>query len=500
MMTEQRVRRSLPWILCLVVCLLAVPADSRALTDEELFLDLRLNLTDPGARALGLGGAFTAVADDVTATQANPAALNYVTAPEFYIEYRGISYDTLSRTTEMGSLDVDLGSGQRDLPYLGLRSVSGEETAAAPTLVAFAWPFRLGSVGRRLTVTASRQVLLTGDRSLSSDTETTEARFSFDSFPNTVGPGGVEAYSVRTPVTGGGSAEVVYWTGGASLELTEDFSMGMTVSYATLELQTDTLTQVVDPLELLLDPSHPRLPGMADSDLYRTAIDGTDDGLAWSLGVHWHPDSSFADGSSPWRFGAVYLKGAEFGVRESVFLNETLDQSFINYVVVPDRYSVAASYDLGQRWLFTLEYERIEYSDMMQGFRSGVNYLTSGRVAGEAFGIDPDVPVEYTLDDGDVPRAGVEWNHLWDGSKPRRLAVRVGYFRMPDSRIRMTQFNSTDPAVNSTYLTAFGEGEAQDFLTAGAGYSFSRYSIDLSGAASDTSYQVVGSFRVSFGK
>ena len=47
----------------------------------------------------------------------------------------------------------------------------------------------------------------------------TEARFAFDSFPNTVGGGGVEAYSIQTPVSGGSSMEIVYWSAGAALQV-----------------------------------------------------------------------------------------------------------------------------------------------------------------------------------------------------------------------------------------------------------------------------------------
>jgi hypothetical protein len=44
--------------------------------------------TNPGARSIGLGGAFAAVADDATAAFANPAGLTQILRPEISIELR----------------------------------------------------------------------------------------------------------------------------------------------------------------------------------------------------------------------------------------------------------------------------------------------------------------------------------------------------------------------------------------------------------------------------
>jgi len=46
-------------------------------------------LTNPGARSIGLGGAFAAIADDATAAFANPAGLVQIVRPEVSAEIRG---------------------------------------------------------------------------------------------------------------------------------------------------------------------------------------------------------------------------------------------------------------------------------------------------------------------------------------------------------------------------------------------------------------------------
>ena len=47
-----------------------------------------LDLSNPGARSLGMGGAFSGLADDATAAYANPAGLTVLTRPEISLEGR----------------------------------------------------------------------------------------------------------------------------------------------------------------------------------------------------------------------------------------------------------------------------------------------------------------------------------------------------------------------------------------------------------------------------
>ncbi|MBN2685261.1 MAG: outer membrane protein transport protein [Pontiellaceae bacterium] len=74
--------------------------------------------TGSGARALGQGGAFTAVADDATAASWNPAGLVQLEYPEFSVVYRGgirgDDYQSRNRRLEAGSDDY----ASRELNYL----------------------------------------------------------------------------------------------------------------------------------------------------------------------------------------------------------------------------------------------------------------------------------------------------------------------------------------------------------------------------------------------
>lgn len=70
----------------LLVCA-ALPAAAQN-TDIESLSGLQFNFGNPGARALGMGGAFLGLADDASAVEANPAGLTILRKPEISIEGR----------------------------------------------------------------------------------------------------------------------------------------------------------------------------------------------------------------------------------------------------------------------------------------------------------------------------------------------------------------------------------------------------------------------------
>lgn len=65
----------------------AVPAAAQN-TDIEALAGLRFNFSNPGARSLGMGGAFIGLADDASAAEANPAGLTILRKTEISIETR----------------------------------------------------------------------------------------------------------------------------------------------------------------------------------------------------------------------------------------------------------------------------------------------------------------------------------------------------------------------------------------------------------------------------
>lgn len=62
---------------------------STALAQTSLQIPLQFDFLNPGAKSLALGGAFVGLADDATATFANPAGLRQLPKTEFSLELRG---------------------------------------------------------------------------------------------------------------------------------------------------------------------------------------------------------------------------------------------------------------------------------------------------------------------------------------------------------------------------------------------------------------------------
>jgi long-subunit fatty acid transport protein len=489
-------RRAL--LLALLPALLLASEDARAFTDEEVFRDFRFEFITPGARAMALGGAYTSIADDGTAAAINPAGLTALARPGGYAEYRSIDRDSDEFGGDVGSPEWDPDTNQPDLPFFRIDAVTDPDSVDDPTFVEFHWPFELQRWGRRLVVSGSRHILASRDRSLGGSNGT-EAGFALDGFPPAVVDDELQTYSILSTVSGEISSEVVHWNASVAFEIHEDFSVGLTLSYAELDLDMSSQTRVTDPQELLLDPAHPRLSGQPDSDVIASEINDTDTDLAYSIGIHWQPDSVFAGRPSPWRLGAVLHKGASFATEESITLNGLPERDLTNELVVPDRWVIGASYRTPQHWLFALDIEHVEYSDLLEGFQEGINFLTSERLA-EAFSGGRPGGVRYNVDDGTIFRAGAEYVHSFGSSGGRRLRVQAGYFRTPDDRIRMTNFDSGSREINEVYLDSFPGADDENHFTAGVGFDWGNYAVQIAAEDSDLGTQIVGSFSFDLGR
>lgn len=130
-------RRALPHAaaVALAAALLAVPgaeAQPRLIGNRFNF-----NFSNPGARSLGFGGAFAAVADDATAAYANPAGLVQLTRPEVSVELR--LWDRSPSFVAGGRVDgVPTGEGLDTVD--GLFLGSDHSRSASPSFAAVVLP------------------------------------------------------------------------------------------------------------------------------------------------------------------------------------------------------------------------------------------------------------------------------------------------------------------------------------------------------------------------
>ena len=74
----------MPRFICILLALALVPA----VASSQVGIAFEFSFSNPGARSMGFGGAFVALADDATAAFANPAGLVQLVEPEVSLELR----------------------------------------------------------------------------------------------------------------------------------------------------------------------------------------------------------------------------------------------------------------------------------------------------------------------------------------------------------------------------------------------------------------------------
>src|SRR6266849_3519440 len=122
------------------ICLFAAISVAAALpvaaqnTDIESLSGLTFNFGNPGARSLGMGGAFLGLADDASASEANPAGLTVLRRPEVSLEVR--NYQEQQLFTTSGTF-----------PDLQRTAFSHYSQRVEPTFASFVYPIKNWTLG-----------------------------------------------------------------------------------------------------------------------------------------------------------------------------------------------------------------------------------------------------------------------------------------------------------------------------------------------------------------
>lgn len=395
-------------LLVLAVSLAFAPA-AQAITDEEIFRQMQFNFINPGARALGLGGSFIAVADDATAAQANPAGLMQLAAPEFFVEERFIGGDK--------------SSGEDSVSGIFQFSSSNERRAVTtPTFFSYVKPWKTFALG------FSRQELMNTRVKV-------ESALDFTFFGATTWFG-----------EGDAAVNVTNWNVSAAWQPIEWLSIGGTASFGQFHMDGRVNNFISDPNGLFLcAPSGPfdcsagTNPALANpQNWYQTAIDDEDNDVTFSLGVLIKPMDQFS-------VGLVYRQGADYEFEQEVtdglssFIPGTPllsrpSTTFTHEMNLPDSFGLGLKWRPGENWTVAADVVRVTYSDLLDGLVNQINILTQ---VGFAAGF----PSDFTIDDVTEIHAGAEY--LFTETK-WPLSVRGGVFYDPDNVLRDTTGNYGD--------------------------------------------------------
>jgi len=434
-----------PLILVVLVAVVIAPAIATAQETPSTF---EFSFSNPGARSLGFGGAFAALADDATAAFANPAGLVQLVSLEVSAEVRHWRYST--PYIEGGRYEGEpTGTGLDTVD--GLRTAVSEEQLTGLSFLSFVYPKGKWSFAvYRHQLANFRAQTDTQGLFHTGGTGTTTFR-TFDRRWST-------------------ELEIVSYGAAAAYRINDRLSLGLGLVYFDGQLEAPFEWVLFDDLsgDSFFGPnSYLAERQLANGEM---AFDDTDWGL--NAGILWNL-------SERWSLGAFYRQGPEFRLIFEIragLLAEMLDPSITEGTSIltvatpmqfPDVYGLGVAFRSPNGKLAVgFEWDRIEYSSIFGSFDPVVVETTED---------DVDLGLELAADDGDELRLGAEYAFL--DLKPV-LAMRAGVWRDPDHRFRSI---SSDPE----HRALFQPGEDEVHVAVGIGLAFTSFQIDLAADFSD---------------
>ena len=430
-----------------VVWVLGVLLSAAILSAQGGPTTLQFSFSNPGARSLGLGGAFAALADDATAAFANPAGLVQLTRPEVSIEGRYWSYST--PFTVGGRISGQPTGIGLDTP---LRKSESEFDTSAISFLSFAYP------GRKWTVALYRHQLAKFEATVATQGLFTDDREA-DSFLACQGDSDVCRFG---DVVRGTRVDIVTTTASVAYRLSDALSLGAGISFFESDFSLPAEGYVISDETLPLGFFGPN--SYASEGVFATGLfesDDTDWGL--NLGLLWFL-------TQQWSLGAFYRSGPGITMSGEERSGPALDPPIPDGTIwdsasaiplgFPDVYGLGFAYrSKNGSWTVSFEWDRVEYSTILES-------------------IPPSDLIDTTdtrLDDADELHLGVEYVFL---KMSPIVALRAGTWKDPDHQIRSVEDDLLERA-----LLPGGNDEVH--YSVGAGVAFKNLQWDLAVDFSD---------------
>ncbi len=409
---------------------------------------VQFSFANPGARSLGLGGAFAAIADDATAAFANPAGLTQLTRPEVSVEGRYWNYVT---------------------PFTGGGRVSGE-----PTGIGLDGPIRIESSEHETSSLSFLSFVYPGSNWTLALSRHQSARF--ETFSETQGLFTDDRQDTRQPRCLLGTdvcrysdfrrwtdVEITTTTASFAYRLSDAFSLGVGISYSQGDIRFD------QDIYLPLDETLPEgffgpNAYVSSAQLGSANFSFEDSDWGVNLGFLWFPNRQ-------WSFGGFLRQGGEFSGAGMEVSGPALDPPYPVGTVgaaesgipfkTPDVYGLGLAYrSTNGSWTASFEWDRVLYSQILEGFGASDLIGTSN----------------VRWDDADELRLGVEYAiRRW---KPL-VGIRGGVWRNPD---HVLQTIDSDPLGKAL----LPEGEDDLHVAFGFGIAFKSLQLDLGVDLSDS--------------
>ena len=446
--------------LALAALLLALPAAAQNV-DIEALSGLQFNFGNPGARALGMGGAFLGLADDASAAEANPAGLTILRKPEISVEAR--NYQEQQLFTTSGTFpEVE----RTPFTHYSNRAVVTFASAVYPVKnFTFGAYFHEPLNNEGAGVVAPRFDELTGDLEAQlpnfflpagggtpiSESECEALRRStnnpFACLEYRVDPF-VSALQVRQRTFGIAAA----W------QIHPKFSIGVTARHQRFQEAAFTFrfTQNFDPSTVSVQATAKERDGEIE------IVEETD--TTFAAGFKWAPTDMIS-------IGGVYKKGPTFTAplffAGAATNNEFLRVADTNFHI-PDVMGLGVSVRPIPVLTINLDAVHVTYSNLVDDFVASVADVRE---------LDEN---PFVAEDVTELRLGAEY--VITTKIP--VALRAGFWRDPAHAVEWRGPLNRPDFIAEALL--YPEGESQNHISVGAGLAWPRFQIDLAYDTSDT--------------
>jgi long-chain fatty acid transport protein len=431
-------------------------------TDIESLSGLQFNFGNPGARSLGMGGAFLGLADDASAAEANPAGLTILRKPEVSIEGRNY-------------LEQQLLTTSGTFPDNKRTAFTHYSNRAEVTFASFVYPIKnfaiaayyhepLRNIGAGQVVPVRNE--LTGrietnvpDFYLPKGGGNPISATACNALRNQTGDlFACQQFVVKPFLTAVDIQQRTFGVAGAWQ--IGKLSLGAAVRYQTFKEDAFTfrVTSTFD-FDSILRQSTGKLQSSGE-------IEPKDEhDVTFSGGFKWAPNDK-------WSIGGVYKQGPKF-LSPLYGANAATKFAYVNAADttfhVPDIAGLGVSFRPIPVLTINADAVRVKYSNLIDDFVTTVGDFQSAGIS------DP-----YKTNDVIELHLGGEY--FFSTKIP--FALRAGYWRDPSHAIEYAGPLGLPGGEGVAAALLYPKGESQNHMAVGAGFAWPRFQIDL---AYDTS-------------
>lgn len=407
---------------------LALSTPALAQLDDDASSAIQFNFNPPGARSLGLGGAFLAVADDATAAYTNPAGLVILREREVFAEVRQTSSSIPFVDGGVGTVSADgrsvlltgtaAGAGVNTVNDVQFGETDDESTGLS--FISYVQPigdFRIAFYRHELVNFETD--FQTGGAFLNVPSGTFLTQNTFFTQDAAV----QRLFPVQARI------EVDIENLGLSFayKFSETFSLGVGVSYYEFDINGQTNRFDFDPN----DPNAAANYSPTNIATAQTQI-GDDDDIGINAGFLWSPSSKFS-------LGGAYRQGGEF--EYDYIVNQSSARPSFN---VPTVYGVGIAIRPTVAFTISLDVNEVEYSALVEDFTT---LLVSNRA---------DL---FEVDDATEVHLGFEYRFL---NMANPVTLRAGVWEDPAHQIQRRP-NNLAPALSEPLGFFDANGDFQFF-------------------------------------